>query len=146
MEFSVSLNTDNSGFLRRECSTCEREFKWFYGKMEGYPDNFLDPESYTCPYCGTPSDHDTWWTPAQLEYAQEASIGPIASYMEDEMRRTFGSGAKFTSSSQANPVPPVDPDDMIIVEPPCHPFEPIKVIEDWTEPLHCLVCGQRFQF
>jgi hypothetical protein len=28
---------------------------------------------------------------------------------------------------------------MIIVLSPCHPWEPIKIMEDWGEPVHCLV-------
>jgi hypothetical protein len=34
-------------------------------------------------------------------------------------------------------------DDMLTVEPPCHPFERIKVTRDRTEALHFLVCRQR---
>ena len=57
------------------------------GKTEGYPADFLDPKHYTCPYCGVPASHDSWFTPAQ----------------------------------------------------------PLKVAEDWDEPLHCLICAERFR-
>ena len=36
---------------------------------------------------------------------------------------------------------PCGPDDMVMVEPPCHPAEPLKVPEDATGSVHCLVCG-----
>ncbi|WP_146073741.1 hypothetical protein [Amycolatopsis sp. CA-126428] len=64
--------------------------------------------------------------------------------MESEVKRTFGRGAKYVPGD--NPVPDllVDPDDMLMVEPPCHPFEPLKVDESWRDPIHCLVCGERF--
>jgi hypothetical protein len=42
------------------------------------------------------------------------------------------------------PAPLLEPDDMIAVEPPCHPEEPIKVGEQWGEELHCLICGRIF--
>ena len=45
------------------------------------------------------------------------------------------------------PEPPAllhEPSDMVIVQSPCHPWEPIKVHEDWRGPLFCLVCGDQF--
>ena len=24
----------------------------------------------------------------------------------------------------------------------CHPSEPLKVLDDWREPVRCLICGQ----
>ena len=150
METQLPMFLDPSGFLRRECPTCEREFKLFHGKTEAAPEHFLEPENYTCPYCGVPASHDSWFTRAQLEYARSASVGPIMRHLEDELRGTFDgktTGFRFeVSSSATDPLPPpVDPDDMMMVEPPCHPFEPLKVAEDWDEPLHCLMCGQRFR-
>jgi hypothetical protein len=43
------------------------------------------------------------------------------------------------------PIPLVEPNDMEMVASPCHGFEPVKVREDWTEPLHSLVCGAAFR-
>jgi hypothetical protein len=28
----------------------------------------------------------------------------------------------------------------------CHPSEPLKVLDDWHEPVHCLICGQLLMF
>ena len=25
----------------------------------------------------------------------------------------------------------------------CHPKDPLKVAEDWAEPVHCVICGAR---
>lgn len=70
--------------------------------------------------------------------------------MADDLKKSFGnqrnSMIKF-SVSHNDPEPPSalqEPEDMEIVEPPCHPWEPMKVIEVWSEPLHCLVCGETF--
>jgi hypothetical protein len=24
----------------------------------------------------------------------------------------------------------------------CHPAEPVKVLDDWGRPVHCLICGE----
>jgi hypothetical protein len=34
--------------------------------------------------------------------------------------------------------------DMIILAPPCHPWEPVKVPEEATARVHCLICGEPF--
>lgn len=152
MEIVIEVLLDPSGFLRRECPTCEQEFKWFSGTTNERPEDFLEPENYFCPYCGVPSGHDTWWTHGQLEYAQAAAAGPVMKQLEYEFNHSFRSSRKsairFEVSRGSTPQPPdplVDPDDMMMVEPPCHPFEPLKVSDGWAEPLHCLMCGERFR-
>lgn len=42
------------------------------------------------------------------------------------------------------PDPLIEPDDMVMVEPPCHPNEPLKVPEESTEQIYCLICGSAF--
>lgn len=146
MEIPISIPLDPSGFLRRECPTCQGEFKWFAGATEGRPDDFLEPENYFCPYCGTPAGHDSWWTPAQIEYAQGLAIGPIGSWLEDEMKHAFKGQIKLERTNHEVPDLLVDPDDMIMIEPPCHPFEPLKVLDDrLADPVHCLMCGAKFR-
>lgn len=39
---------------------------------------------------------------------------------------------------------PVEADDMTMVEPPCHPWEPVKIPDERESLLHCLICGQRY--
>jgi hypothetical protein len=152
MEIQVEILLDPSGFIRRECPTCEREFKWFHGATEGKPDDFIEPDVYFCPYCGEPSGQDTWWTPAQLEYAQEMAAGPINEYIVGELKSMFKPSRRSEVrvdvsgvSYPETPAPLIDPDDMTMVEPPCHPFEPLKVQDNWEGMLHCLMCGQQFR-
>lgn len=38
----------------------------------------------------------------------------------------------------------VEPNDMQIIAPPCHPYEPVKVPDSLAGPFHCLICGQKF--
>ncbi|MFJ6685779.1 hypothetical protein [Streptomyces werraensis] len=153
MELSVTIFLDPSGFLRRECPTCEKEFKYFHGHTESRPDDFLEPASYFCPYCGVPAGTDSWWTPAQLEYVQSTAAGPVMEELTRSLNKAFGGNRRggisisfeIDKGSVSEPLaPPVDPDDMMIVEPPCHTFEPLKVAEDWLDPIHCLMCGEKF--
>lgn len=44
----------------------------------------------------------------------------------------------------APPPPMVEPNDMQIIAPPCHPFEPVKVPDGDQGPFHCLLCGDKF--
>lgn len=44
----VDMPLDDDGFLRRECPTCERQFKWRPGSEENVED-VKAPEMYYCP-------------------------------------------------------------------------------------------------
>lgn len=147
---SVSLPLDDDGFLRRECPRCVREFKWFtHG--DGDPDAEL-AEQYFCPLCGAASGADEWWTPAQLEYAQAMASPDIEQFVNDSIRDAL-QGSKYLRVSPGSgvdmdietPEPLIEPNDMVIVESPCHPNEPLKVPDEVVDvPIHCLVCGAAF--
>ena len=145
----VSLPLDSDGFLRRECPSCEREFKWF-SHNEGDP-NAEPVTQYFCPLCGQPSGLDSWWTPAQLEYGYGSAGGAIDQVVKDAMSDLLKGMKGFTYKPNSSfsldietPDSLVEPDDMVMVEPPCHPNEPLKVPEDATDRVHCLVCGTAF--
>jgi hypothetical protein len=65
-----------------------------------------------------------------------------------ELERAFRGqkGISFKRTPNDQPVPDTlaEPDDMLIVQPPCHPWEPIKVPEQYEGQLHCLLCGAPF--
>ncbi|GEN79486.1 hypothetical protein [Actinotalea fermentans] len=145
----VSIPLDSDGFLRRECPTCEGEFKWF-SHDEGDPDAEV-AEQYFCPLCGVPAGCDSWWTPAQLAYMQGVAAPEIDRVIRESIGDAFRGirGVTFRQNADfglgtPTPDPLVEPDDMIIVEPPCHPNEPVKVPEAATARLYCLVCGAPF--
>lgn len=150
MEMSVTLPLDD-GFMRRQCPNCNREFKWHHGPTEDRPGDAVDPPIYYCPYCGEPAGPDSWWTAAQLEHAQAMVTGPALREITDELeslaKRHSGGLVKLSVRSDPQPEPPApltEPNDMTAVTSPCHPWEPIKIDEEWHDPLHCLVCGERF--
>lgn len=145
----VSLPLDGDNFLRRECPSCEQQFKWF-----SHPEGDTDMEAvdqYFCPLCGLPAGIDSWWTPDQLEYMHHAAGPDIDQFVQDTLNDAFKGIKGVSYKADPNftlgletPDPLVEPDDMTIVEPPCHPNEPLKVPEHATEHIHCLVCGSAF--
>lgn len=147
----VELPLDSDGFLRRECPTCEQEFKW--RSDDEAAEGAEQTDQCFCPRCGQPAGLDQWWTPAQLDYAQAVAVASPAldRMLQDQIGDAF-KGLKgisfkpdpgFTLDNQ-QPPPLVETDDMIIVEPPCHPTEPIKVPDGATDRVYCLICGAPF--
>src|SRR5687768_14546838 len=119
MEISISVPLDD-GFLRRECPSCQREFKWHDGPTDDRPDDAADPLMYYCPYCGAPAGPDEWWTQAQLDYAEAMAAGPAVREVADQLRQALPSGnqglVSFSVSSPSEPEPPeplVEPNDMM---------------------------------
>lgn len=145
----VSIPLDTDGYLRRECPNCERQFKWFADD-----DDNLDAEvadQFFCPLCGLAAGPDEWWTPEQIEYAQGAAAPELDRMVQDSLEEAFKGVKGISFEADRNftlgiPTPDAlaDDDDMIAVEPPCHPNEPIKVPEDAVSRLHCLICGAAF--
>jgi hypothetical protein len=148
----VSLPLDDHGFLRRECPSCEEEFKW-YSHSEGDPDAEL-VDQYFCPRCGQAAGTDSWWTPAQLEYVHGAAAPAIDDVINNALDDVFKGlksnkflkverGSQYTSDTPT-PEPLHEPNDMVIVESPCHPNEPVKIPETVTDRVYCLICGTPF--
>lgn len=142
---SMTVPLDGDGFLRRGCRTCEREFKWLpsEGETEG---STPDTAGYYCPYCGVQAK-EGWLTKAQVELARATVVQEVVDPMLDDFTRKLQSTSSgifnVTASHEPSPQPPKlsEPDDMRRVDFPCHPTEPIKVLDDWTGPVHCLICG-----
>jgi hypothetical protein len=131
----MTIPLDSDGFLRRECPTCEREFKWRPSdgdaEEQGGP---ADTVCYICPYCGVQASADSWLTSAQVALAQNIVerevIAPMASRL-----------GVYEVPEALDPLTEVD--DMTQVVFACHPSEPLKVLDDWRKPVYCLLCGTR---
>ena len=149
--FQISIPLDKDGFLRRECPTCEREFKWFH-TPEG-SDATIGPADggYFCPYCGVQAQPNMWQTQAQVKLVRETAmsevVGPILRDFAAGISSRNKPGAmvqvKASYSEPPAPEPLAEDDDMVQVDFPCHSTEPVKVLEDWDSPVHCLICGMR---
>lgn len=148
MEIPIELPLDSDGFLRRECPHCEKEFKWFNGRSSETPSDYVDPPVYWCPLCGRSSSHDSWFTQAQIEYSQAAAMGPAFELIQQELKDEFRRNKYFKfegfSDRPDEPDPLVETDDMEIIQPPCHPWEPVKVPEEGQASYYCLACGQNY--
>lgn len=158
---SASLPLDGDGFLRRACPQCAREFKWRPAPSNddaaGEPDTPHDaaPLHYFCPYCHEPSAADeSWFTGEQVAYMQELTAAEVLGPQLRQFGRNLealnrpGSPVTFragdTGSQCQRPAPLSEPDDMVRVEFPCHPEEPLKIAADWDEEVSCLLCGVRY--
>lgn len=146
--YSVPLPLDSDGFLRRKCPSCEQQFKWHHGPTEGRPNGEVDPPFYWCPLCGASANQDSWWTQEQLDYVRDTATPHIMDEIGAEFKKAFrntkGISFKPTSSRTEPPDSLYEPDDMMLAEPPCHPWEPIKVPEPHMFSLYCLFCGTNF--
>jgi hypothetical protein len=67
LNVSVSIPLDENGMMGRECLECELYFKL-------KPGTGIETEHCHCPYCDYEGNADTFWTQAQLEYAQSIAM------------------------------------------------------------------------
>jgi ribosomal protein S27E len=147
--YSVQLPLDDDGFLRRECPNCLKEFKWYYGPTSGQPEGEADPPVYYCPLCGASAAPDQWWTQEQLVFMADSAVGPALREVSEQLENGFRGlkGLTYRRGQIDEPEPPTalhEPNDMTMVAPPCHSREPVKVPEEATTRVYCLMCGEAF--
>lgn len=152
VELQMSIPLDEDGFLRRECPHCEQQFKWHPTQDEKVKQvESSELPTYFCPLCGESAKADAWWTREQIEHATALTkaqvVGPIINDFQAGLRRLNrpGSSLRVTANPvRYSPPAPMAPElnDMRVVVPLCHPDEPVKVPEEWRQPVHCLICGQ----
>lgn len=100
-----------------------------------------------CPRCGRSAPLDAWWTQAQIKYQQAVlavSAGDILGDAFKSVRSDFLRFEVNSSAKQPRPDPLVEPDDMLMIAPPRHPGEPVKVTSEAAGPFYCLLCGQAY--
>ena len=151
METSVPIPLDSDGFLRRECPSCLRQFKWHSGPASEEAEHAPSPSAYFCPYCGVSASLDSWWTQEQLDYARAYAAPEIMDAAVEELRRALkqprGSFIQIDvpdADVPDRPAPMTELDDMEVIVAPCHSYEPVKVADAQEGPFHCLVCGAPF--
>jgi hypothetical protein len=147
-ETSMSMPLDSDGFLRRECPTCEREFKVFVDQENsGQADpQGAPPGGYYCPYCAIQAEPNAWFTKPQLAAARSKIMDEVVAPMLDDLTRSLGSSpfVSINTNNDDEPAPELtESDDMRRVDLACHPETPVKVAEDYAGAVHCMICGQR---
>jgi DNA-directed RNA polymerase subunit RPC12/RpoP len=149
MILKMSMPLDSDGFLRRRCSSCERELKWLAAGDDEQGAEAPDG-GFFCPYCGIQAPPAEWLTEAQEAHfnamIQQEVLGPLLKNFGEGLQRSArGSGGlvsvEVTQPEFDEPVELMETDDMRRVDFACHPGESIKVIEDWSGPVRCVVCG-----
>lgn len=147
--YSIQIPLDDDGFMRRQCPHCLRKFKWHHGSTADRPEGIADPPYYHCPLCGESAGPDEWWTKEQVTFAEQALEGHAIREATDMLRETFQGAKGWThrpsyDDEPAYPAALHEPNDMIIVASPCHPWEPVKVPEKAASQVSCLICGKIF--
>ena len=149
--FSMPVPLDSDGFMRRECPTCEREFKCIVAQDDD--DATPAPDGgYFCPYCAVQAPPDAWWTKDQIEeatriVAKEGLPEILEQFHQGMEKATRGSkNVSYTRGSGQLDTPEpredgTEADDMKRVDFSCHPGDPVKVLDDWDREVHCLICG-----
>ena len=149
VELSLPFPLDSDGFLRRACPSCCLDFKW-------RPDDSRDEststrEVYFCPYCRAEALPNEWFTSEQVAYIQDEVMEQVVNPSLDDLAQSVraierASGGLISGRLDIPPrqhAPPIfESDDMRLVNFSCHPDEPLKVAEDWTGEVHCLMCGE----
>lgn len=152
LSIPVELPLDEDGYLRRQCPRCERVCKWRSEPAGHLPPYEPDPAGYFCPYCGEPSSLDQWWTNEQVEYFQALAGNDALRMAQAAMEAAAETsntakglvGMKFEDHEVAPPAALSEPNDMLAVASPCHPLAPIKVYEDWSAALYCIIDAEPF--
>lgn len=89
----MSVPLDSDGFMRRECPSCEQQFKW----RPSQDDEPVDPvDQYFCPLCSRPADLDAWWTVEQIEHAQAAIMPGAIRMVQNGLGDAFRGSKNIT--------------------------------------------------
>lgn len=92
----MTIPTDENGMIGRECLECKKYFKI---RLEtGLPTNHCH-----CPYCEYEGKSDTFWTAAQIDYAQSIALNQVVNQFLkpslDSLRKTFKDIERKTRNS-----------------------------------------------
>lgn len=85
LNISVTIPLDENGMIGRECLECKQYFKL-------KPGTGLETDYSHCPYCDYEGNADTFWTQAQLEYAQSIAMQQaLNEFVKPEMDKLMNS-------------------------------------------------------
>src|SRR4051794_22042083 len=79
---SVPIQPDQEGYIGRECplETCLGYFKITPGT------GAKGPAPCHCPYCGHSGEHNTFFTPEQIEYAKSVAIRKVTDAFHQDLK------------------------------------------------------------
>lgn len=109
-QISVSIEPDEEGYIGRECpvESCLGYFKITPGT------GLKDPAPCHCPYCGHTAEHNQFFTPAQIEYAQSVAFRQVARAFQKDLKSLEfdhkpkgGFGIGISLKVKNSPLPPI---------------------------------------
>ncbi len=106
---SVPVNTDEEGYLDRECPSKECLFQFKIHEDDWK--NICKDEAIYCPLCGHSAPSTSWWTKEQLEAAKEQALGVVKAAINQGLadgarsfnRKMNGGFIKMTMSVSGRP-------------------------------------------
>lgn len=141
----AEISADGDGCVRRKCVDCGRHFA----------SSIEQRDTYWCPYCGSERSWDSWFTPAQQKYLDDALAENVlvAAYQEVEHvlnELALDSEGIVVNSKwrdQPAPCPPMlEPTvDLATVPVSCHPGAKLKLEPGWANAVACHLCGTKAQ-
>ena len=93
VEFTITIQGDNEGYVTFECPFCGSEFKL---QAEEYQDENTPIEELFCPYCGLTREQNEFLHHEVIEQAEVLAYN----YMVDELNNAFGRMAKSINRSK----------------------------------------------
>ena len=139
------ISADGDGCVRRACVDCGRHFA----------SSIDQRESYWCPYCGVQHPWESWFTPAQKKYLDDALAEDVLSAAYQELAHelsvpALSSEGVIVSSAQRDQRPAHPPlleptIDLTMVPVPCHPGARLKLEPGWSNGVRCHLCGTTTQ-
>lgn len=94
IQVSVKIPLDDDGMMGRECLECRKYFKL-------KPGTGLPTDHCHCPYCDYEGESNTFWTPAQLEYAKSVGLNQVfRSHIKPSLDRLTDSFKDLERSSR----------------------------------------------
>jgi hypothetical protein len=143
--------------MSRECPECEGRFKVEVDdEADDDGSHPSDEEALAtaegmqrwCPLCHALVEGNKWWTSEQIEYAASAISAALQSKVQDMFEDTARQSRLVLEFRRgavpAIPAPPEETDGMLMVIPPCHEDDRLKVPDDWTADVACHRCGVRY--
>ena len=84
-EISVSIPSDDEGYVDRECPSAECLFQ-FKIHEDDWREKVRDEEVF-CPFCRHVADSDKWWSQEQIKQMEEAAVTRINQRLRSAMKR-----------------------------------------------------------
>ena len=136
-QISVPINSDDDGYLDKECPNEECLFQ-FKVDEEDWKNLFKD-EAVFCPLCRHEAKSSSWWTQEQIEQAKEEAL----KHIKGRIGKALVQGAKDFNSKQPR-------NSFINISvtakgtSPYHYVLPIPSMEEMQLKVQCKECGAKY--